>query len=150
MSERRYAEYMPARPWHRLASWLRRGRAVDLDAWRGDPDTIRLVHEQGKWVLRWAEPAHDRSRHYGHAGLDGLLDWARSDKGERIESVRVSMEADLALRSASIGSRNQPTPRTWVELACTEPDPLRAVAYDFFGPGDWVEPSGQDPTYITR
>jgi hypothetical protein len=150
MTQRRYAEYMPARRWRRLTSWLRRGRTEGLDTWRGDPDTIRLVRERGRWVLRWAEPAHDRSRHYGHAALDGLLDWARADKGERIEAVRVSMDADLAPRSASIGSRHHTTPRTWVEVSCTDPGPLRAAAHEFFGPGEWVQQPGQDPTYITR
>jgi hypothetical protein len=154
MSQRRYGMYHRPRLWRRLASPLRSRlrrstRAAD-DAWRGDPDTIRLVHEHHGWVLRWAEPSHDSPRRYGHAGLDGLLGWARSKHGNRIEVVAVRVDPDLTLQGANVTTRDEPTPRTWVEIVCSDPALLLGAAHEFFGPGGWVEQPGGDPTFVTR
>lgn len=150
MSQRRYATYQRASLWQRLVSRLRRGTLEADDAWRGDPDKIRLVHEHRGWVLRWAEPSQEASRHYGHAGLDGLLEWARSKHGNRIAAVTASVGADPRLESSTVAARNEPTPRTWVEIVCSDPAPLLGAAHEFFGPGGWVEQPGGDPVYVTR
>jgi hypothetical protein len=87
---------------------------------------------------------------YGHAGLDALLERARSDNGNRVAAVTASVDADLRLKTATVAAHHEPTPRTWVEIVCPDPAPLLGAAHEFFGPGGWVEQPGGDPVYVTR
>ena len=150
-TDRRYATYARQPAWRRLATRLRHKiTPVDPDAWRGDPDKIRLVHEDRGWVLRWTEPSREADQHYGFDRLDELLDWARSREPHRIVAVSLRIDPDRTARTGNVVRRDQPPARPWVEVVCPEPGPLLATAREFFGPGDWVDQAGEARIFVTR
>jgi hypothetical protein len=150
MKTRRYALYRRPSRRERFTSWLRRGRRrMPSDAWRGDPDKIRLVHEFYGWVLRWTEPTDGPARHLGHAAINRIVEAARASKGDPVAAVTIAVDAAMTPLDTLVVRRPTPTANMWVELLCSDPAPLLDAAYELFGPGGWVDQPGDAPKYVT-